>query len=150
MAVWNRTLDVHWTHLIYHETDWGVCIYISHLQYLLCETKNVKLADVFHKQRPKKLCQPARGASAITGGTWTWTGSLIFLVSHGRRMSNMIIKGPGVHQMSHESTFGCWIPRWLADFKEAGDGKSNADMSKIRPLRQKIWPLGTKVGCDWN
>ena len=46
--------------------------------------------------------------------------------------------------MSHESTRQDVVfPRWLADFKEAGDGKSNADMSKIRPLRQKIWPLGT-------
>lgn len=53
--------------------------------------------------------------------------------------------------MSHESTRQDVVfPRWLADFKEAGDGKSNADMSKIRPLRQKIWPLGTKVVCDWK
>eukprot|EP00434_Breviolum_minutum_P016278 symbB.v1.2.014343.t1/scaffold1047.1/size141927/9 len=42
--------------------------------------------------------------------------------------------------MSHESTRQDVVfPRWLADFKEAGDGKSNADMSKIRPLRHKIW-----------
>lgn len=47
-----------------------------------------------------------------------------------------------------DSTFECTVPRWLAEFKEAGDGKTNVDMSKIRPLRRLIWPLGQLKGYE--
>ena len=80
-----------------------------------------------------------------------WSGGLGLevTVTWGPHMAggcqNTIIKGLGVspdESMSPPDRM-LFFPRWLADFKEAGDGKSNADMSKIRPLRQKIWPLGT-------
>lgn len=76
---------------------------------------------------------------------WTWTGSDCNLRPHmaGGCQTWSSKAWESTRWVMSPPDRMLFFPRWLADFKEAGDGKSNADMSKIRPLRQKIWPLGT-------